>query len=194
MSKVITIHRQYGAGGRSLARALSEKFGIPWYDKDFVRETVRVSGYSEEEVESDSEELSGSDKLLDSILGSAATYTSPHLEIWKAQKEVILKLAESSCIIVGRASNIILQEAGVDSLDVFLYADIEKRIPRAHELTGHKEKDIRAYIEKVDKKRANYFKTYTKKAIDDYHNYDLMLNTGLLSKAECVDIIEKHFG
>ena len=42
---VITINREYGAGGRSLAEILSEKLGIPYYDRDFVEKTVEESGY-----------------------------------------------------------------------------------------------------------------------------------------------------
>ena len=47
---VITISREYAAYGRTIAKGLSERLGIPFYDKDFVKETAKISGYSEEEV------------------------------------------------------------------------------------------------------------------------------------------------
>ena len=53
---VITINRQYGAGGRTIARGLSEKSGIPWYDKDFVKKTAAESGYSEEDIQAEGEQ------------------------------------------------------------------------------------------------------------------------------------------
>ena len=34
---VITISREYGALGNSLAKALSDRLGIPYYDRDFVK-------------------------------------------------------------------------------------------------------------------------------------------------------------
>ena len=33
---VITIQREYAAGGRSVAKLLAEKLNIPWFDKDFI--------------------------------------------------------------------------------------------------------------------------------------------------------------
>lgn len=42
---VITIAREYGAGGRSVASLLAEKLNIPWYDKDFIITTARILDY-----------------------------------------------------------------------------------------------------------------------------------------------------
>ena len=36
MSKVITISRQYGSGGRELGEKLAKRLGIPFYDKELV--------------------------------------------------------------------------------------------------------------------------------------------------------------
>ena len=41
---VITISREFGAGGHSIAKVLSERLGIPYYDKDFVKETGHKYG------------------------------------------------------------------------------------------------------------------------------------------------------
>ena len=35
-NKVITISRQFGSGGRSIGKAVAEKLGIPYYDKELV--------------------------------------------------------------------------------------------------------------------------------------------------------------
>ena len=34
--KTITISRQYGSGGREIAKMLSEEIGIPFYDSDLL--------------------------------------------------------------------------------------------------------------------------------------------------------------
>lgn len=186
---VITISREYGAGGRSIARKLSEQLDIPWYDKDFVKKTGSASGFSEEDILREGEEMSPRQKFLDSILNSMVSYTSSGDAIYEAQKAEILTLAKEPCILVGRCSNIILQKAGIPSFDVFLYADMEHRIARAAELNENGDMDIRKYIETRDELRAVYHKHHTKTEIGDYHNYDLILNTGLLGYEKCVDII-----
>ena len=186
---VITISREYGAGGRSVAKLLAEKLGLEWYDKDFVRNTVKASGYSEEDILKEGEELSNSEKMMDSFLNSIVSYTSSHDAIFQAQKEEVLKLAETPCIIVGRCANVILEEAGIPSFDVFLYADMEHRMARAVELAENGEEDLRKYIEKRDELRGIYYKKYTRRTLGDYHDYDLMLNTGLLGNERAVEYI-----
>ncbi len=186
---VITISREYGAGGRSVARLLSEALDLPWYDKDFVKATESMSGFSEEDILKEGEELTSGQVILDSILNSMVSYTSSGDAIFQAQKKEILTLAQQPCILVGRCSNIILQQAGIPSFDVFLYADMEHRMKRAAELKEHGDTDLKKYIETRDALRANYHKHHTKTQIGDYHNYDLVLNTGLLGFEKCVDII-----
>lgn len=186
---VITISREYGAGGRSVAKRLSELLGIPWYDKDFVKKTVEHSGFSEEDILREGEEMSSRQKFLDSILNSMVSYTSSGDAIFQAQKKEILNLAKEPCIIVGRCANIVLQQAGIPSFDVFLYADMETRMKRAEQLNENGDMDLQRYIETRDELRATYHKHYTKTDIGDYHNYDLILNTGILGFEKCVDII-----
>ena len=130
---VITISRQYGAGGRSVAKKLSERLGIPYYDVDFVRLTSKISGYSEEEVRREGEDLGGMAKFINHFL-TTASFSNPYDEIFQAQKAVILGLAEKPCIIVGRCSNFILREAKIPSFDVFLSGSREFRLKRAAEL------------------------------------------------------------
>ena len=51
---VITIAREYGAGGRSVASLLADKLNIPWYDKDFIITTAENSGLTIEQISKDS--------------------------------------------------------------------------------------------------------------------------------------------
>ena len=48
---IITIGRQYGSGGRYVARLLAEKLEIPFYDKELLTEVARDSGMSKELLE-----------------------------------------------------------------------------------------------------------------------------------------------
>ena len=44
---IITIGREYGAGGRSIAKKISEQLGIPYYDKDIIKMTAEKTGFTE---------------------------------------------------------------------------------------------------------------------------------------------------
>lgn len=180
MLPIITIAREYGAGGRSVAKGLSEKLGIPWHDQDFMDETARDSGYELETIKSEGEEMSQFDEFLDYIMKTNVSYNSSHDKIFEAQKNEVLKLSSAPCIIVGRLSNFILKQNGIKTFDIFLHADLEHKIQRISELKENGKKDIKKFIEKREALRRNYYKHYTKKNLGDYQDYTISVDTGVL--------------
>lgn len=185
---VITISREYGAYGRSVAKALSQKLGIEFYDVDFIRMTAEKSGYSEEDVTREGESLSKGSKFINSFLSTSA-YNSSYDEIFLAQKEVILELAKKPCIMVGRCSNIILREAGVKSFDIFLHADRAFRRAHALELNEYGKMDVDRYIDRCDHWRKTYYRAYTGHDMGDYHDYDLTIDVGKIGPEKVVELV-----
>ena len=53
MNKVITISREYGAGGHSIGTKVAEALGIPFYDRDIVRATAEESGFEKKLIENE---------------------------------------------------------------------------------------------------------------------------------------------
>ena len=51
MSKIITIGREFGSGGRELGRRLSEKLGYAYYDQEIIAEIAKRTALSEEYVQ-----------------------------------------------------------------------------------------------------------------------------------------------
>ena len=182
---VITITREYAAGGRSVAKFLSEKLNIPWYDKDFIKATVNDSGLTEEQLIKDSEEIGDSEKIIDTLFGNG----SIHDRVFYAQREVIIKLAKKPCIIIGRAAEAILKEANIKAVNVYLYSDLEHKIEHAKELNEYGKMSVEKFIQKKDKKRANFYKQYTGKDFTDIHNYDFCLNTAI-GYEQCAETIK----
>ena len=190
---VITISREYGAYGRSVAKALSRKLGIEYYDVDFVRMTARKSGYSEEDVSREGESLSQGSRFINTFLSTSA-YNSSYDEIFLAQKEVILELAKKSCIMVGRCSNIILREAGVKTFDVFLHADHAFRRAHALELNEYGKADVDKYMGRCDNWRKTYYHAYTGREMGNYKDYDLTIDIGRIGVDRVVDLIADLVG
>ena len=44
---VITVSRIYGSGGHTISRMLSDRLGIPYYDKDLIKLASEESGINE---------------------------------------------------------------------------------------------------------------------------------------------------
>ncbi|MCR5784209.1 MAG: cytidylate kinase-like family protein [Eubacterium sp.] len=188
---VITIGREYCAYGRTIAAALSERLGIPYYDKDFVDKTVIESGFSAEDVLAESETMSGLSKFLDAMLNPTASYTSSFDRIFEAQKDVVLDLAKNPCILVGRCANDILIKENIKCYNIFLYADLDFRMKRGQEL--HPDMDdehLEKYIKKLDHLRATYYKKYTGKDIRYFENYDICLDVGAIGVDKSIDVLE----
>ncbi|MCR4922485.1 MAG: cytidylate kinase-like family protein [Lachnospiraceae bacterium] len=186
---VITISRKYGAGGSTIAKGLSEKLSIPWYDREFTSLISKNSGYSEAEIMTEGEEMSITTKFLDGLLNNVAAYVSSHDAIFKAQKESIIEMAKSPCIIVGRCANVILRSEGIKTFDIFLYADKETRLKRALELIKDPKVDALKYLEHKDMLRETYYNRYTKRKLGLYEDYNICLDTGRTGYSKAIEIL-----
>ena len=185
--KVITISRNYGSHGHELAQKLSDRLGIPYYDRDFVRKTAEESGFSQELIDEDGEKIKIGTKFLEML--SPASLNSSHDEIFKAQSRVVLELTASPCIIVGRCSNYILREAGIPSFDIYLTADSSWRIDNAMNHKVKKEEVTEQYLVRKDNERSDYYKLYTGHPMGMASDYTICLDVGKLGMDKCVDII-----
>ena len=187
MSRVITIGRQFGSGGKDVGKKISDALGIPFYNKELVERAAKKSNISQEAVKEIDERATNS--LLYSIvtgsfgmkgLNMPLFYEMPvNDKFFIAQSEVIKEIAnEGDCVIVGRCADYVLSnEENADVLSVFIYASLDYRTLRVANdlnLTLNKAKD---HIQKIDKQRRTYYDYYTSREWGKMSNYDLCINT-----------------
>ena len=186
---IITISREYGAGGHSIARRVAQELGIEIYDRDIIRNTARDSGLDSGTVEREEEEISRANAFLRLI--TPAAYVDQRETIHEIERKVMLMLASKGpCIILGRCADAVLDEANIDCLNVFIYADELHRAPRISELIGSKNPtEIQKAIKRTDAARRSYYQQFTGRHWGDYRNYNLMLDSGALGYDACVKLI-----
>ena len=192
MKKVITISREYGAGGHSIGCQVAERLGIPFYDKDIVRETAKASNLAPEQIESEEEDVLKKDSIWKSICAVSSNYYNDTQDmIHDVQKVIIQRLAQKGpCVILGRCADEALREAGIDSLNVFIHADDVHRAVRVSEMTGSSNAtEIQKLMAKKDSGRHNYYNRYTGKKWGDGRNYHMTLDSGMLGYELCVELI-----
>lgn len=191
MNKVITISREYGAGGHAIGKRVAQELGIEIYDKDIVRETVKASGYETELVEREGEDVSKTGSILKSICGNSAFYPNPQDAIHDVQQAVILQFAQAGpCVILGRCADEVLRATDIKALNVFIYADDLHRAARLSGMTGVTDPaELQKMMAKKDASRRAYYAHYTGKRWGDCHNYDLSLDSGALGDDLCVKLI-----
>lgn len=111
---------------------------------------------------------------------------------YATEAEVIRKLAESPCIILGRCASEIL--AGqVNVFNVYVVADKEDRIHRIMEKESLPYEEAKKMLEQSDKARANYYNEHTGKLWGDVNNYHMILDTSKLGIENCADIMVRYF-
>ncbi len=192
MSKnVITISRQFGSGGRTIGKMVAERLGIPFYDKELVEKVADETGLDKAFIEENGE-FSPSKSFFSFAMAQTVPSMNNGLSIsdfiFCAQRQVILKLAEEPCVIVGRGADYILRDRD-DVFDVFVFSDMAARAERIVRLYGESEKKPEQRLNDKDKKRKIYYKHYTDREWGDAKNYDLCLNSGKMGIEKCVDLI-----
>ncbi|MDR0197122.1 MAG: cytidylate kinase-like family protein [Oscillospiraceae bacterium] len=185
MSCVVTFTREYGSGGRIVAKMLSEQLGIPFYDREIIKYTAEKSGFTEEFVREAEEKKTAS--LLYSLYMTSLPVSD---QIFLAQSQVIQEIArQGSCVIVGNCADYILRDER-NCLNVFIYAPLNERIARVRDEYKDISEDIRTYVLKQDKKRITYYNYFTQNKWGHSHNYHLSINSAL-GLETCVDITAK---
>ena len=188
MSKrIITISREFGAGGHTLGKKVAEALGIPFYDQEIIDRAVADTGFSPDFVREAGEYASTTHSFLFNLILSHSVSTvsggelSNYDKIYIAQARIIQELAEKSpCLIVGRCADYILRERD-DCLNVFVHASDEYRKQRILEQYGEIEgKTVTERLEEKDKKRMLYYKHYTDRDWGDVKNYHLAINTAVI--------------
>ena len=195
-NKVITISRMFGSGGRTIGKAVAQRLGIPYYDKELVDAVAKESGFSHEFIEEIGEYASVTSSFLFNIAVSSHPMglidtMSVSDKLYVCQTNVIRDLADKGpCVIVGRCADYILEDRD-DVLNVFVHAGKDYRAKRIVLLYGETDKPPAKRLAEKDKKRALNYRHYTGREWGDVHNYDLSLDSGRLTPEGCVEIITR---
>lgn len=128
--------REYGSGGRQIAKALAESLGFKYYDNELIKLVVEKSGYSPDFIEKNEQTIKN--PLLHDFFawygGPLDTANMPNVEsLFNREKNVIKTISQNeSCVIVGRLANEILKNKK-HTFNVFVSADENTEAERISE-------------------------------------------------------------
>ena len=195
---VITISRQFGSGGRLIGKKLAEKFGVPFYDRELIELAVEESGFSKEVFEKVDERasssllytLSVSPGIMHGVTGMADLPLND--KVFLVQTKIIKDVAaKGGCVIVGRCADYILKEYH-NVVNVFVRSNMNDRIERATNVYKISMNNASKEIQKMDKKRANYYSFYAHSKWGVAENYDLCINSGRIGIDQSVQVIADY--
>lgn len=184
---VVTIGRQFGAGGLAVGRLVAERLGVPFYDRELLSLAAKESGLSEAVFERHDEKPAGAPFLASSWSLPFHVAAQPlGQQVFFAQFDAIRAVAaRGGCVIVGRCADFVL-DGRSNVLRVFLRAPLEKRLARVMARGGDDEAAARKRIRLAEKDRAAYYDYFTDRKWGAAETYDLCLNTALFPSDEAV--------
>jgi cytidylate kinase len=168
MIRVITIEREYGAGGADIARKLAERLGWKLWDHLLTDQIARLMDCDCREVEGHEERRDALHyRLFKAFMRGSfeGALNAPKMKmvdadcVREAAQRVVSEAAkEGHSVIVGRGSAYYLRQYS-DIFHLFVYAPFEEKVRRL-QATGKSEGEAVELVETVDRDRAAYIKQY----------------------------------
>lgn len=181
MPVCIAVGRQFGSGGRDIAKKLADRLGFAFYDEEIIQMAAGTTGYQPEFIAKSEEKMSHSllYDLVSEMYGYSEQYQPPKDNIFEAEAKSIREAAQKNSVIVGRCADWVLRD-NPRCVRVFLHAPLSHRIrtvmQREH-LTD--EKTAKHHIQQTDKQRADNYRYYTHTIWGASANYHLCIDTSL---------------
>ena len=187
---LITISREYGAGGSEVARRVADALGWSVVDNEMVERVALRAGRSTEEVARRDERAPGFVERLARALATSTPelFSPPAPEVEELEESRLVKITESvvaevaaqgRVVLVGRAAPAVLGRYR-DALHVRVVAPKEYRLTIAAERLGGDARLAEKTLEEMDRNRARYHRDYYQRDWSDPVHFHMVLNTALL--------------
>lgn len=195
---VISISRQFGAGGRTAAVRVAELLGYEFADETLTARVAEAAGVSDEWVNVTEREGEGwreswvsslvSTKFLDKILGGGSVKGKKG-QLINYFKEIIPKMAaKDNIVFLGRGSQFILPD-DPNVIKILLVASKDYRINFMCENYRLNVKEARETIQEWERNRSDFLGSLTIKDPDDPSIYHLIFNSNQVHPTTAADMI-----
>ncbi len=201
---IITISRQFGAGGAEVAKRVADRLHWRVADNEFVERVAARAGLTPDQVAVREERVPNFIERLAWALASAsaelAVPTAATMEglseplMVQVTESVVAEIArEGRVVLVGRGAAAILGEQE-RTLHVQVVAPLGIRAERIAGRLGITVEQARKKIEDTDARRAKYHEQYYGRNWADPVHYHIVINTGFLGLDGAADLIVREAG
>ena len=195
---VITISRQFGAGGITLGKMIADELGYTFADEEIVKMVAKEANVSPHWVETVEKEAGGklsrivtkmvSKPLVERILKDERGYIDEEMYLDYLVLIIAQIADEGDVVILGRGSQYILDDHP-DAYHILLINDAENRakfMMEHYDLSQSKAKQV---VNREDKRRMNLYRKLGKSDYDDASLYHLVLNMGRISLEQAMKLV-----
>lgn len=182
----ITISREAGALGNSVASEIGARLNWPVYDRNILEKIAEELGRSPTQLEGvDERPVPWLEECL------ACLFDRYHVGSDAYVKHLFAAVrglgAQGRCVLVGRGANFILSPES--TLRVRLIAMPQDRIQVIAKKLGLSNAEADLWIKTTERERTGFIKRTFNEDPSNPHHYDLVLNMSRLSVSDAADII-----
>ena len=197
---VITISRQFGAGGITLGKMIAEKFGYIFADTEIIKMVAEMANVSTNFVETVEKEAGGkfskfisktvSKPLVGRILKDERGYIDEEIYLDYLVLIIAQMADDGDVVILGRGSQYILNDHP-DAYHILLIDTFENRVrfmQKNYDLSKGRATQV---VKNEDKRRLNLYKKLGKSDYDNPDLYHLVLNLSKISLQQALQLVCK---
>lgn len=195
---VITISRQFGAGGKTIGKKVAEKLAYTFIDEDIVQIIAEKAKVSPGWVESVEKEAGGrlsrivtrmvSKPLVEKVLKDEYGYIDEQIYIDYLVVLIAQMAEEGNVVFLDRGSQYILNDHP-DAFHVLLISTIANRIKFMMDRYDLTEQRATQVVKSEEKRRINLYKKIGKQDYDQAQLYHMVINMAKVDLEDAVATI-----
>ena len=195
---VITISRQFGAGGKTLGKQVASTLGYTFADEDIIQLIAEKAKVSPGWVESVEKEAGGrlsrivnhmvSRSLVDKVLKDERGYIDEQIYIDYLVILINQMAEEDDIVFLDRGSQYILNDLP-EAYHVLLINTLENRIKFMMDNYDMSTKRAAQIVKSEERRRTNLYRKIGKQDYDQPELYHLVINMAKIDMDEAADMI-----
>lgn len=184
---VVAITREPGSEGESIAKAISEEFGLVLYDWKIVEDIAKDSHVSQQVVATLEENFRP--ELDDWLEGfSAKPGLSSHQYMQSLRKVLFTVATHGNAVILGRGANFLLPQDR-RTLGLRFVAPLETRVRNTMQALNLSHENALKQVAQTEKEQSQWVRTNCGARIDDASNYHMVINTAMVPPDKVLQIV-----
>jgi len=195
---IITISRQFGAGGKTLGEMVAEELGYSFVDDEILQRVARRANVSTHGVEFVAKEAGGrllkfmsgliSKSYIERILDDRRGYIDEEVYV-DLLNQIICQIAEEgNAVILGRGGQYILRDFE-KAFHILLIAHKADRITFMEKRYNLSRSQAAQSVNREDKRRSNLYRNFGKEDYDHPDLYHLVLNMSKIDLEKAMQLI-----
>jgi cytidylate kinase len=195
---VITISRQFGAGGSEIAARVAQALGWSLLDNAIVDAVAEQLGVTpdavvarEERVPSLAERFAaaltlGTPEFVPAVGATMPSFEERMLDV--TRRVMQQAIGDGPVVVVGRGAQSVLAERR-DALHVFCYAPHAALLERTMQREGLSHADAERRVTETNRHREQYVRRNWNRSWSAHEHYHVCVNTAWLGVAESADVV-----